>query len=413
VPGFQRGTAEYRRVTLALFLAALSTYASLYLTQPILPLLSKEFGISPASASLSVSAATLSLAASLVLAGPLADSVGRKPVMTWAMIATGVIGLTAALVPRFEAFLALRFLHGIVMAGVPATAMAYLSEEIDPEHLGAAMGLYIAGNSMGGLAGRIVAGTLADLWNWRGAVASIGLISLLCSLWFARTLPPSRHFQPQPLRLSRLGRSLLQVLADPVLRCMYAIAFLAMGGFVTLYNYISYYLTSPPYNLSGAIVSWIFLLYLFGTFSSAWLGSLSDRYGRAPILALGLVLQMAGALATLVRALPIKIAAIALFTAGFFGAHSIASGWVGRRAKANRGAASSLYLFCYYFGSSVAGTTGGLFWMRCGWVGVIAFITTFLLIALAMVGLAQRYALRPAGSSRPPVGYDQTARTAD
>lgn len=413
MPGFQQGTAEYRRVTLALFLAALSTYANLYLTQPILPLLSEAFEISPATASLSVSAATVSLAVSLVFAGPLADSVGRKPVMTWAMILTGAIGLTAAVVPRFGAFLALRLLHGLVMAGVPATAMAYLAEEIDPRHLGAAMGLYVAGNSMGGLAGRIVAGTLADLWHWRGAVATIGVISLICAIWFARTLPPSRHFQPQPLELPRLVRSLGQALADPLLRTLYAIAFLAMGGFVTMYNYISYHLISPPYNLSSAIVSWIFLLYLAGTYSSAKMGSLSDRYGRGPIMAVSLVLQIAGALATLLRPLILKIAAIALFTAGFFGAHSIASGWVGHRAKTNRGAASSLYLFCYYLGSSIAGTVGGLFWMRCGWPGVVAFITLFLLTALALAVLAWRQAQVPA----EPVGLatvcDQPGRTAD
>jgi len=302
--------------------------------------------------------------------------------------------VAAALAPRFEPFLALRFLHGLVMAGLPATAMAYLAEEIDPGHLGAAMGLYIAGNSVGGLSGRIISGTAADLWGWRAAVGSIGVLSLACALWFARTLPPSRHFQAQPLQLRRLALSLLHAFGDPLLRSLYAVGFLAMGAFVTLYNYISYHLMAPPYNLSPALVGWIFLLYLAGTFSSAWMGRLSDRHGRAPMLAVSLAVQLAGAAVTLAGPLLVKVAGIAVFTFGFFGAHSIASGWVGQRAVTEKGAASALYLFTYYLGSSIAGTAGGLFWMRFGWPGVVGFIGCFILAALGVAALARGQAGR-------------------
>ncbi|WP_374711349.1 MFS transporter [Symbiobacterium terraclitae] len=386
----QQGTPEYRRVTLALFLGALAVYASLYVTQPILPLLSDHFGISPAHASLSVSVATMSLALSQVLVGPLADSLGRKPIMIFAMLGAGVIGVAAAFAPTFGLFLVLRFLHGLVMAGLPATAMAYLAEEIDVRHLGAAMGLYIAGNSVGGLSGRIIAGTVADFWGWRAAVGSIGVLSLACALWFTRTLPPSRHFRAQPLQPRRLVGSLLHALSDPLLRSLYLIAFLTMGSFVALYNYVSYHLMAPPYRLSAALVGWIFVLYLAGTFSSAWMGRLSDRYGRAPMLALSLAIQLAGAAVSLAGGLLVKIAGIAVFTFGFFGAHSIASGWVGQRAVQDKGAASALYLFTYYLGSSIAGTAAGLCWMRFGWPGVVGFIGCLLTAALGMAALARR-----------------------
>ena len=390
VTRIQQGSREYRRVTLALFLGALSVYASLYVTQPILPLLSEAFGITPAHASLSVSVATVSLALSQVLVGPLADSLGRKPVMTFAMLAAGVIGVAAALAPSFGPFLFLRFVHGLVMAGLPATAMAYLAEEIDARHLGAAMGLYIAGNSVGGLSGRIIAGMAADFWGWRAAVGSIGVMSLACALWFTRTLPPSRHFRPQPLQPKRLVLSLLRAWGDPLLRTLYMVGFLAMGSFVALYNYVSYHLMAAPYNLSPALVGWIFLLYLAGTFSSAFLGRLSDRYGRAPMLGLSLAIQLTGATVSLAGPLLVKILGIAIFTFGFFGAHSIASGWVGQRAVRDKGAASALYLFTYYLGSSLAGTTAGLFWMRFHWPGVVGFIACFLVAALGLAALSRR-----------------------
>ncbi|HYG57905.1 MAG TPA: MFS transporter, partial [Symbiobacteriaceae bacterium] len=86
----------YRRTTAALFVGAFAAYASLYTTQPMLPLLSQSFHITPAVASLTVSAATGSLAIGMLFAGPLADSVGRKPVMTVALVAAGIMGILAA-----------------------------------------------------------------------------------------------------------------------------------------------------------------------------------------------------------------------------------------------------------------------------------------------------------------------------
>ena len=65
--------------------------------------------------------------------------------------------------------------------------------------------------------------------------------------------------------------------------------------------------------------------------------------------------------------LPVVIAGIAVLTFGFFGAHSIASAWVGRRARTAKAQAASLYLFLYYVGSSVIGSLGGIFWERNGW----------------------------------------------
>jgi MFS transporter, YNFM family, putative membrane transport protein len=390
VGDLQRGTPTFRRVNLALFAGAIATYASLYTTQPLLPMLSESFHVTPAMASLTVSSATICLAAAMVVGGPLSDSLGRKAVMTVALVATGVTGVLAAFAPTFGSLLVLRALGGLVLAGLPATAMAYLAEEIDPRYLGVTMGLYISGNSVGGMAGRIVSGIVADVWNWRAAVGAIGLISLACSLLFWRTLPPSRHFKPQPLSPRRLVSSLLQCLRDPGLRLLYGTAFLIMGSFVTLFNYISYHLIAEPYHLSHTLLSWIFLLYLVGTFSSTWMGRISDRYGRRQVLWISIGIQLAGALTTLFIPLALKVLGIGIFTFGFFAAHSIASGWVGERAATNKGAASSLYLFFYYLGSSVAGTGGGMLWLNFGWGGVVAFIAVFLALGLVTAGLLSR-----------------------
>lgn len=380
----QKGTRDYTLANLALFAAGFIIFANLYITQPLFPQFSEEYNVSPAIASLSLSASTVVLSFSLILFGSLSEAWGRKRLMTISIFAASFLTILLAFSPSFEVLLLLRVVQGFVFAGIPAIAMAYLGEEMEPSSLGVAMGLYISGNSVGGLAGRIIMGTVTDLFTWQIGMIFMGLLSLVVSCYFVWALPTSKHFQPRPLQLKALTKSLFSHLKDPGLVCLFGIAFTLMGGFVTLYNYISYKLVAEPYNLSTTIVGWIFIVYLVGTFSSAWFGSLSDKFGRQKVLFSGILIMLSGALLTLPVHLFIKILGIIVFTFGFFGSHSIASGWVSHRAKKDKAQASSLYLFAYYFGSSVGGTTGGLFWARWGWNGVIGFICAFIVTSFLL-----------------------------
>ena len=380
----KKGTTTFHKANWALFLAGFITFANLYVTQPLLPTFSEEFHVSPAVASLSLSVTTFALAVSLIIVSSLSESWGRKPLMTISIFAASIITIALAFSPNFETFLVLRVIQGIVFAGLPAIAMAYLGEEIDPPSLGVAMGLYISGNSVGGLSGRIIIGIFTDFYSWKVGMIVLGLISLIISCMFVWMLPKSKHFKPRPLQIKALTQSLIQHLKDPSMLCLYGISFVLMGSFVTLYNYIGFKLMAPPYNLSAAMVGWIFVIYLVGTFSSAWFGSLADTYGRQKMLLFSISIMLVGAIFTLNSWLLFKMIGITIFTFGFFAAHSIASGWVSKRATHDKAQASSLYLFFYYFGSSVGGTVGGIFWMNYGWIGVISMITVSLFIACSL-----------------------------
>lgn len=390
----QKGTRAFHKANWALFLAGFITFANLYVTQPLLPTFSEAFDVSPAVASLSLSVTTFALAVSLIIVSSLSEAWGRKSLMTISIFAASVLTLALAFSPNFETILVLRVVQGIVFAGLPAIAMAYLGEEMEPASLGVAMGLYISGNSVGGLSGRVIIGTLTDHYNWHTGMIVLGGISLLVSLLFVWMLPSSKHFSARPLQLKALTKTLLQHLRDPSMLCLYGMGFLLMGSFVTLYNYIGFKLMAPPYNLSATIVGWIFVIYLVGTFSSAWFGSLADRYGRQRMLLLAIAIMLAGAIVTLNGLLTLKVIGITVFTFGFFAAHSIASGWVSKRASHDKAQASSLYLFFYYFGSSVGGTVGGVFWMKYGWMGVIVMIALFLFIACVLSFLLKRFIVR-------------------
>lgn len=385
LPYIERGTPQFMRVTLALFSAGLATFALLYCVQPILPVLSQDFGISPAESSLSLSVSTGLLALGLMFTGPLSDAIGRKPVMVVALLLAAICTLICAFMTSWQGILLMRALIGLSLSGVAAVGMTYLSEEIHPSFVAFSMGLYISGNSIGGMSGRLVTGVLTDFFSWRVSLAVIGLFALAAACMFWRILPASKHFRASSLRPRTLLINFRLHWHDKGLPLLFAEGFLLMGSFVTMFNYIGYRLLADPYHLSQAIVGLLSVVYLTGSYSSPKAGAMTSRFGRGPVLLASTLIMLIGILITALAPVAVVFIGMMLFTAGFFAAHSVASSWIGRRARRAKGQASSLYLFCYYVGSSVAGTLGGVFWHSFGWNGVVAFISVMLLLALLVV----------------------------
>lgn len=366
LPYIERGTPQFMRVTLALFSAGLATFALLYCVQPILPVLSQDFGISPAQSSLSLSVSTGLLAIGLMFTGPLSDAIGRKSVMVVALLLAAICTLICAFMTSWHGILLMRALIGLSLSGVAAVGMTYLSEEIHPSFVAFSMGLYISGNSIGGMSGRLVTGVLTDFFSWRVSLAVIGVFALAAACMFWRILPESKHFRASSLRPRTLLINFRLHWHDKGLPLLFAEGFLLMGSFVTLFNYIGYRLLSDPYHLSQAIVGLLSVVYLTGSYSSPKAGAMTSRFGRGPVLLASTLIMLIGILITALAPVAVIFIGMMLFTAGFFAAHSVASSWIGRRARRAKGQASSLYLFCYYLGSSVAGTLGGVFWHSFG-----------------------------------------------
>ena len=355
-----------------------------------MPLFARDFHVSAAQSSLSLSLTTGLLAPAMIVAGTVSEVRGRKSMMVMSLLASSVLMLVSSFITDWRAFLAARAIAGVTFAGLPAISMAYLSEEVHPTSIGLAMGLSIGGNGLGGMIGRLLTALVTDLLSWRYALAFIGMLGLIATLSFWRSLPPSRHFVSRPLALRALARTFAEQFSDRRLVALFAIGFLLMGAFVSTYNYATYHLLEAPYSLSQAAVGFIFIVYLVGIFASAWIGSLADRAGRGRMLLLMVLVMLGGVGLTLARPLPLVVIGIATVTFGFFGGHSVASSWVGLLALRAKAQAAALYLFFYYVGSSVAGSVGGLFWDEAGWSGVTAFVGALLVVALGMAALASR-----------------------
>ena len=389
------GTPEFRRISAALWCAGVGTFVLLYAVQGLLPMFSRAYDVSPAVSSLTISMATGALALAVLPVSALAESRGRKRVLTTSMTAAAVLGLVAPLAPDFGVLLVVRTLQGVAMAGVPALAMAHLAQEVDPRSLGRAMGILIAGNTFGGLSGRLLAGVVADVAGWRWALAAVGLTSLGCVLAFRALLPEPRQESPSAEALPVLLRQLRGHLADPGVRRACAVSFLLMSAFVTVYNYLGFRLLAEPFGLSQAVVGLVFLAYLFGTASSTAAGALGDRWGRLWVMAGGIGLLLLGALVSLPDLLGLVLGGLVLVTVGFFAAHSSASSWLSHRVTAAPAQATALYLFSYYAGSSVGGTAGGVAFEAAGWPGLVGFVAALQVLALLAVLLLARCDRRP------------------
>jgi YNFM family putative membrane transporter len=364
--------------------AGLATFALLYATQPMLPALAAGFHVGPAQASLAVSLATGPMALALLFAGAVSDRLGRRSVMIVSLFAASLLTLLSAFAPDWSLLLASRLLIGLALSGVPAVAMAYVAEEVDGGSIGAAMGLYIAGSTIGGMAGRLGVSIVSDYLGWRAALAAVGVLCLAIAGAFACLAPPSRGFAPRRHDWRSFAAGLGRLRRDTLLCWLYLAAFVLMGAFVTLYNYAGFHLQAAPYRLSQSAVGAIFLLYIVGTFSSAWFGGLAGRKGPRRVFWIPTMLFLIGLLLTTAPSLVLTIVGIGIATGSFFGAHSIASTWVSRRAGADRAQAASLYLFFYYMGSSVLGSVGGIAWSDGGWGGVVGFVGLLVLIAIAI-----------------------------
>ncbi len=383
----ERGTASYWRAACALVLAGYSTFSLMYCVQPLLPVLARDFDLSATQSSLALSVTTGLLALSIFAAGAVSEMAGRKALMAASLCSAAGLNVLAALAPTWPLLLLARGLEGVALGGAPAVAMAYLAEEIEPQSLGFAMGLYIGGTALGGMTGRVLTGVAADLGGWRTALATIGALGLASAFGFVALLPASRNFVRRPgLNAAYHLSAWSGHLSAKSLPWLFAIGFLAMGGFVAVYNYAGFLLTGPIYGLSQAAAGAIFLVYLFGMVASSVAGAAGDRFGRAPVLAAGLVIFAVGLALTLAHGLFALVAGIAIVTIGFFVAHGVASGWVGRMAKGAKGHAASLYLLAYYLGSSLLGSAGGWFWTKDGWGGVVGFVAVLLIAALAVAG---------------------------
>ncbi|WP_115717243.1 MFS transporter [Gallaecimonas mangrovi] len=388
------GTKAFWRMTLAMSLGSFLIFANLYFTQPLLPLLAREFNVSPLTASYSFTLSTLMMGFSLLLYGPLSDALGRRVIMLATMLGAVVCTLLLSQVHSFAALLMLRALQGFCLGGLPAIAIAYMGDEMSRKALVSAVGFYIGANSLGGISGRLLGGFLADTLGWQSGFAVCGVLTLLLMGIFAWLLPASRQFVPKKLHPKQMVRDLAGHLTNPLLLVSYAIGGLNFFIFVNQYSFLTFRLSDAPYNLPTRYLGLLFLTYLSGTLGSSLSGRAAARFSQPVVMMMGISFMMVGTVISLASSVSLIMLGFLFSAFGFFLCHANVSSWVSHNAKQAKASASSLYLVFYYLGASLGGTYLAPFWHHGQWPGIVLGSLIVLVVTFGLCLVLRRFVLR-------------------
>lgn len=357
-------------------------FATIYITQPVLPIIEAQFAIGPSAASLSVAAVIVGMTLTTLPVGMLADRYPARHLLVAGACVVAGAGLVCATTASFPVLVAMRALQGAFVPALTTCIAAWLSRTLPPQALNVAMGTYVSAQVAGGLGGRLLAGWAFAPAHWRYAFVTVGAALLVVTLLVApRLAEPARASvaRTPSTPLLHLVRRRPQMLAQIA-------AFGAFGAFSTAFNYFPFYLSRAPWNLSTATITTLYLVYVAGIFMGPFAGRLGNRVGNGAVMAGGAIVLALALSMTLVVSIPLLVASLVGLCAGFFAIHAAAVGALNRSLSGERGKANALYTLFYYAGGAAGIGLGGELYARFGWPGILGVALTMSLLPLG-VGL--------------------------
>jgi len=371
----------------AVALAGAGAFLNLYSPQAVLPLLAKEFGATEAGIALIMFASTFAIALTAPFTGAIADVLGRKRVITAAMIALVIPTAMSALSPNLETMIFWRFVQGLVLPPIFAVTIAYIGGEMPADEATGMTGIYTMGAALGGFIGRLLTGLLAEPIGWRNAFLVDAALTALLAIAVIVLLPHEKQF----VRAANLKASVKQMLGhlrNPKLLGTYAVGFGVLFNFIATFTFVSFHLAAPPFNLSPAALGLIFTVYLAGTFIVPLVGKGVSRFGRRRFVIAILTLWIGGILLTLVPSLPAVIVGLTLAAACGFLCQASSQSYVATSSKTGISSAIGLYVTAFYAGGSVGALLPGLTWNAAKWPGTVAMVIAMQTIMMLIVWLA-------------------------
>ncbi len=373
------------RLQALVFSLVVAAFTNIYITQPVLPVLTMEFGVSEFQASLSVSAVILGIALANLPFGLLADRSPVRPIILVGGIIITICGLLCAATNSLKLLVLARFFQGLFIPTVSTCVVVYLGRSLPLERLNVVMGSYVAATVAGGLGGRLLGGWLHPPLHWRYAFVTSSFLLLSATLAAVRWLPPETRKIEQ--HTEELG--FLNLLARGDVRRIYLVSFGAFFVFSSIFNYLPFYLHGAPFHAPTQVITLMYLAYLLGIVAGPVSGNLSNRFGNGVTMVGGTLVFALAIISTLIPSLWAVAASLAGVCAGFFAIHASAAGLLNRKLTVSRGRANSMYILFYYLGGSAGITVSGLAYERGGWPGVAALGLVMLIIPFT-VGWRER-----------------------
>ena len=373
------------------FLLVASAFTVVYITQPVLPVLEREFLVNARTASLSVSIVIFGIGLANLPFGMIADRYPIRPIVVAGGAIIAITSLICAVTPHFATLIGARFVQGLFIPALTTCIAAYLSETLPGRRLNVVMGSYVAATVAGGLGGRLLGGWIHPPLHWRYAFVSAAALIITAIVaayvWLPRESGKTKPLTPQA--------SFVDLFTRPGLLRMFVVGFGAFFVFSSTFNYLPFYLSNPPFSAPTQVITLLYLAYLIGIVVGPMSGRLSNRLGSGATMIVGSMLLAGSIAATSIESLVIIAASLIGVCGGFFAIHSAAVGLLNRRLTSSRGRANSLYVLCYYAGGAAGITACGYTYSVFGWSGAVVLNGTMLLVPFG-IGLLEYRAERTA-----------------
>lgn len=373
------------RLQFVVFALVSSSFANIYITQPVLPVLQNEFSADLVLVSFSVSAVILGIALSNLPFGFLVDIVPIQPIILAGGVMVALGGLICAATGSFWVLIGARFLQGLFIPALTTCLAAYLAKSLPTVRLNVVMGSYVSATVLGGLSGRLLGGWAHPPLHWRYAFVSAAVLILISTFIALRELPRT----PVDAGRKRDAIGYLELVKLPELLRIYFCAAGSFAIFSSVFNYLPFRLAAPPFAFSTQMTTLFYIVYVVGIFMGPTAGQISNRVGSGNTLIAGSVV-LAGALAfLLVPSTTAVIAGLLGLCAGFFAIHAAAVGALNLKLSSGQGRANALYVLFYYIGGWLGITGAGLAYKHGGWRGLIC-LSVLLLIIPFWAGIGER-----------------------
>jgi predicted MFS family arabinose efflux permease len=386
-PGETSPHALRRGVVIAL--TAFLTLVDLFATQAILPSLAAAYRVSPAEMGTAVNASTLGMAVSGLAVALLSRRIDRRRGVIWSLALLSIPTALLASAPDLASFAALRVAQGVFMAAAFTLTLAHLGERCGPADAAGAFAAYITGNVASNLLGRVMSAAFADHLGLAGSFHAFAALNLagaaLAYVALART-PPMRGMAPTadaPMAGAPMA-AWRGHLRNPPLRAAFAIGFCILFAFIGTFTYVNFVLVREPFMLSAMALGLVHLVFAPSIATTPLAGAVVRRLGTRVAFWAGLAAAGLGLPLVLLPGLPALLLGLALVAVGTFLAQAIATGFVGRAATGDRGAASGLYLASYFSGGLAGSVVLGRVYEALGWGGCVAGIGLALAVAAAL-----------------------------
>jgi MFS transporter, YNFM family, putative membrane transport protein len=361
-----------------------AAFTTIYITQPVLPVLRAEFGVNEAMASWTIAAVVLGIAISNLPFGLLSDRYPIRPIILAGGVMVAACGVFCAMTRSLTLLVAARFVQGLFIPSLTTCLAAYLAKSLPVASLNVVMGAYVSATVAGGLGGRLLGGWVHPPLHWRYAFVSASILVLAATVAAVTWLPRTER-----VPAADSGEAgFIRLLSTAVLLRPFLVAFGAFFVFSSVFNYLPFYLSNPPFQASTRIITLMYLSYVTGIIVGPLAGKLSNRIGNGSTMVLGTAVLGLSIGLTLIQSIPVIVASLVGICAGFFAIHAAAAGALNRRLTSSRGRANSLYVLFYYIGGAIGINSSGFAFVRSGWHGVVYLMLAILLIPFS-IGVAE------------------------